>query len=53
MPPGQRRDDKYFGPLAGSAQRAWDAMVKTYGRKDAEHIYHARIVKLKRRDKRR
>lgn len=51
MPPGSRRDDKWFGGTAGAAKRAWDSMTKSYG-KDAQHVYYARIAKLKRRPKR-
>jgi hypothetical protein len=46
-------DDKYFGGARGAAQKAWEAMVKAYGRKDAEHVYQARIAKQKRRGRKR
>lgn len=45
----KRGEDEFFGGKPGAARKAFDAMVKTYGRKDAEHVYNARIAKLKRK----
>lgn len=44
-------DDKFFGGKPGAARKAFSSMVKSYGRKDAEHVYNARIAKQKRRSK--
>jgi len=46
MPKG--RYDKYFGG-PGAADKAFTAMVKRYGRKDAEHVFYAKVAKDKRR----
>jgi hypothetical protein len=46
-----RGDDKYFGGKPGAASEAFKAMQRTYGRKDGEHVYYARIAKAKRAQK--
>jgi len=49
MPPGSRRDDKFFGGEKGSARKAWESMTRNYGKRDAEHVYYGSIAKRKRR----
>lgn len=41
-------DDRYFGGKGGSA-KAHAAMVKQYGSKKAEQVYHATMNKKKKR----
>jgi len=43
------RYDKFFGGEKGSAGKALKAMKRTYGSKDGEHVFYARIAKEKRR----
>jgi hypothetical protein len=43
--------DKIFGGKPGAAQDARAAMRKTYGAKDGDHVYFARIAKSKRKTK--
>lgn len=43
--------DKLFGGERGSAQRARDGMVRTYGRKEGETVFNATVVKRKRKAK--
>lgn len=43
------RYDKYFGGESGAAEKALRAMRKTYGRKDGDRVFYARVAKLKRR----
>ena len=42
-------DDRFFGGKPGAAARARAAMRKTYGERDGEHVYRAKIAKAKRR----
>ncbi|HEX6461115.1 MAG TPA: hypothetical protein VF032_19520 [Thermoleophilaceae bacterium] len=48
-----RGDDKYFGGVKGAAEKAFASMQRTYGRKDAEHVYKATIAKRKRKARKR
>jgi hypothetical protein len=43
--------DRYFGGVRGSAAAARAKMHETYGAKDGEHVFQAKIAKAKRRDK--
>lgn len=45
------RYDKYFGGKRGAAEEARSAMKRTYGSKDGEHVFWARVAKAKRRSK--
>lgn len=49
--PGLSRYDKFFGGARGAADEALSAMQRTYGRKDGEHVFWARIAKAKRKPK--
>ncbi len=42
-------DDRFFGGRPGAAAQARAAMRKTYGERDGEHVYRAKIAKAKRR----
>lgn len=44
--------DKYFGGGRGDAQRALERMKRTYGPKDGEHVFRAKVAKAKRRERR-
>lgn len=43
------RFDKFFGGDRGAAEKALQAMKRTYGRKDGEHVFWASVAKRKRR----
>jgi len=43
------RYDKFFGGEKGSAANALKRMKRTYGPKDGEHVFYAKIAKEKRR----
>ena len=43
--------DRFFGGERGSADKALDSMRKTYGRKEGEHVFYAKIAKAKRKTK--
>lgn len=43
--------NKFFGGGRGAAQKALDAMKKTYGPRDGERVFYARVAKLKRRER--
>lgn len=46
-----RGDDRFFGGKPGAAREAHSQMIKTYGRKDGEHVYNAVVAKRKRKAK--
>ena len=46
------RYNRYFGGGPGAAQRALDAMKKTYGPKKGEHVFYGTVAKRERREKR-
>ena len=41
--------DKFFGGKPGAARETLAAMKRTYGSKDGETVFYARVAKLKRR----
>lgn len=43
--------DRYFGGERGAAKKALDAMKKTYGPKDGEHVFWAKVAKARRKTK--
>lgn len=47
--PGLGRYDKLFGGERGSAERALEAMKRTYGRHDGQTVFEATIAKRKRK----
>ncbi|HET7047867.1 MAG TPA: hypothetical protein VFI54_06305 [Solirubrobacteraceae bacterium] len=47
------RYDKLFGGDRGAAEKALEAMKRTYGRKDGEAVFWGTIAKRKRRGERR
>lgn len=49
MPLGEY--DKYFGGQPGAAAKAKASMQRTYGRKDGEHVFYARVAKAKHQKK--
>lgn len=49
--PRASRLDKIFGGKPGAAEETRAAMRKTYGAKDGDHVFFARIAKSKRRAK--